>query len=154
MPGARVRAVLALLTAFILCCPVPSGADQNAPKKTEELCTASFYVENDMMGGTDQHYTNALKATYLSKDLRQYANSTLLPKCLAEPIQRISEKLFSPGRWYNVGLSVGQDIYTPVNTRAEELQEDDRPYAGWSYISLALHAKNATVLDTFETSLG
>jgi hypothetical protein len=45
-------------------------------------------------------------------------------------------------------------MYVPRNTETTAPQPDDRPYAGWTYISLALHAKTATQLDSFETSLG
>ncbi len=156
MPGARILAALILAAALIPSCPALSGAGNDTKKTAGQLRTFSFYVENDMMGGTDEHYTNAVKLTYLSKNLADYSESDLVAQYFPRLIPLIKKAPFvnDPGRLHNVGLSLGQDIYTPRNTRAEEMQEDDRPYAGWTYASLALHAKNATVLNTFETSLG
>jgi len=156
MPGAWIRAALILPAVLILCFPAPSGAGRNATKTAGELRTFNFYVENDMMGGTDQHYTNAVKLTYLSKNLAAYSENDLVAEYFPGLIPLIKKAPFvnDPGRLHNVGFSLGQDIYTPMDTKSEELQEDDRPYAGWTYVSLALHAKNATVLNTFETSLG
>jgi len=37
-----------------------------------------------------------------------------------------------------VGVSIGQNIYTPKNTSTPDPILDDRPYAGWSYVGFAL----------------
>jgi hypothetical protein len=55
---------------------------------------------------------------------------------------------------YNLAFSLGQNIYTPVDTSVETLIEDDRPYAGWTYLSVALHSKNRRMLNTLELSVG
>ncbi len=51
-------------------------------------------------------------------------------------------------------FSIGQNIYTPKNKKAKELQEDDRPYAGYLYGALDLRRINPSSLDTLEFSLG
>ena len=109
--------------------------------------------ENDFFAGTDEHYTNGIKLTWISADLKKYAEDERLPAFAVAYLQRLPF-VNEPGQQYNVALSAGQNMYTPANTATEAPQPGDRPYAGWTYISLALHAKTPTRLDSFETSLG
>ena len=143
-----------ILAAALLLAALPAHAED--AMSPGESWSMSFYEENDMFGGTDQHYTNAFKLSILSKDLNKYAHNetvdTYFPWLL--PLIKQAPFVNDTDRTHNIGLSLGNDMYTPVDTHAANLIQDDRPYAGWSYVSLALHAKNATRLDTFETSVG
>lgn len=152
---------LALALAIALGTTLPAlaadgGADADQGGRPGDHWSMTFYDENDMFGGTDQHYTNAFKLSLLTKDLREYAHSEVVADYFPWLIPLIEEAPFvnDPERTHNIGFSFGNDMYTPVDTKAKGLIEDDRPYAGWTYASLALHAKNATRLDTFEASLG
>ncbi|WP_461209184.1 lipid A deacylase LpxR family protein [Desulfocurvus sp. DL9XJH121] len=151
----RFLVLACALAVLALAAPAPS-ARADEPEAPGQSWSMSFYEENDMFGGTDQHYTNAFKLSILSKDLREYAHSEMVADYFPWLIPLIRQAPFvnDPGTMHNIGLSIGNDMYTPVDTHAQELIEDDRPYAGWSYLSLALHAKNAARLDTFELSLG
>ena len=128
------------------------AANATAPLPPAERRTFIAYFENDLFADADEHYTNAVKFTYLTKDLDRYRDSWLPDWAvnLLEAIPKLGEK----DDIHNVGFSLGQDIYTPEDTQTTELQRQDRPYAGWLYFSLALHAKNATRLDTFELTGG
>lgn len=152
-PLARAALLAALLLAA-LAAALPARADE--PRRPGDSWSMSFLDENDMFGGTDQHYTNAFKLSILSKDVREYAHSEVVAEYLPWLIPLIEQAPFvnDPDTLHNIGFSVGNDMYTPVDTRATQLIEDDRPYAGWTYASLALHAKNATRLDTFEVTVG
>lgn len=55
---------------------------------------------------------------------------------------------------HNVGILLGQQIYTPSDIQTLSPFEMDRPYAGFLYSGLALHSKTATILDTREIVLG
>lgn len=156
-----IAAAIALALAILLAPDSPALADTapdtpGEPTDPGDHWSMTFYEENDMFGGTDQHYTNAFKLSALSKDIREYAHSETVAEYFPWLIPFIEEAPFvnDPDRTHNIGFSIGNDMYTPVDTKAKTLIEDDRPYAGWSYASLALHAKNATRLDTFEISLG
>ena len=127
------------------------GAETDPPVSTDE--TFIFIEENDTFAHTDNHYTQGLKLSWVSGDLKKYAEDQRLPNFVI-PYLAILPFVNERGQQYNVGLSLGQNIYTPQNTQTEALQPDDRPYAAWLYMSLALHAKTSTQLDTFETSLG
>lgn len=102
-----------------------------APK--EQFGTVSFDVENDISGGTDRHYSNGLRVTYLSPEktcldgLHGFLSDTipLLPRNSAR----------------RVGFTLGQNIYTPSNIKASSLQTKDRPYAGWAYAGVIVTAE-------------
>lgn len=90
-------------------------------------------LDNDLTVGLDRHYTSGARLSYLSAD-------DWGPGWLA----RLGEVLPSWGfqnaaqKW---GLEIGQHIYTPEDLRRPELQVQDRPYAGWLYLSPALQRR-------------
>ena len=136
--------------------PTNATAPANLPATLSTRSSGATLIlteENDFFAGTDEHYTNGLKLTWISGDLLRYAEDERLPE-FAQAYLRALPFVNTPGQQYNVALSLGQNMYTPGNTQTEAPQPNDRPYAGWSYLSLALHAKTANQLDTFETSLG
>jgi hypothetical protein len=59
-----------------------------------------------------------------------------------------------PGFTNNVGLSIGQSIFTPEDTDEDDLIRDDRPYAGWLYGAVSLHHKSRAVLHFLEIQAG
>ena len=115
--------------------------------------TLILTLENDYFAGTDEQYTNGVKLIWISADLKKYAEDERLPDFAVSYLKRLPF-VNEPGQQYNVALSLGQNMYVPHNTHTAAPQPNDRPYAGWSYMSLALHAKTANQLDSFETSLG
>ncbi len=150
----------------VLCCLAaclvaePAWATANATmangKTPAQYRTFIAYFENDLFAGTDQHYTNAVKFTWLTKDVTEYQGvlpDWMLPTASSLPFVRDSGTP-EQGVYHNVGISIGQNIYTPEDTQAEGLQKDDRPYAGWLYGAVALHRKTVDRLDTMELTLG
>lgn len=120
----------------------------------------SVYSENDKyFAGTDQAYTNGLKFSYLSADLASFTDPSV-----PAPIRGLSRglgRLVPPDRPYKLGLSLGQNIYTPVDTLTTAYQPNDRPYAAWLYAGVAFHihysdalAGRAARLDVFEFQFG
>lgn len=141
------------ILALLLALPVRSGlaAEPSQPAKTAS--TLILTEENDFFAGTDNHYTNGIKLSWVSGDLKKYAEDERLPEFVL-PYLGMLPFVNEPGQQYNVALSLGQNMFVPRDTRSGAPQPDDRPFAGWGYISLALHAKTATQLDSFETSIG
>jgi lipid A 3-O-deacylase len=81
-------------------------------------------VENDHFGGTDEQYSHGARLTWVSS-----------------PTQGLAEWLLSPGRFpgtRHVAISGANMVFTPWDLLTEELVEDDRPYAGWTYLAVAL----------------
>jgi len=89
----------------------------------------------------------------LSSKFHEYRNDLRLPRWTLPVIHRIPFAN-EPGSVHNVGLILGQHIYTPSDIDTGLLLKNDRPYAGFLYGGLALHSKTATRLDTIEIGFG
>lgn len=149
-----------LFVGFMLACALLAQSGTTTPGYADEASqpasTDSTFIiteENDTFAHTDNHYTQGLKLSWVSGDLKTYAEDQRLPDFVL-PYLGILPFVNNEDQQYNVALSLGQNIYTPQDTQTEAPQPDDRPYAAWLYVSLALHAKTPDQLDTFETSLG
>lgn len=113
--------------------------------------TFTLVSENDKyFAGTDRHYTNGIKLTWLGEtDLNQ---SRKFVQLAAKIIPWMDPEHVD---WrYKVGFALGHNIYTPVDTDTPTLLPDDRPYAGWLYGSILLHAQLKNQLRLVELSLG
>lgn len=138
---------------FLFCTLAPVIASAGRPLDDDvQRGTFSFYFENDLFTGTDRFYTNGVKLGWSSADLEKFADtpyaSGLLP--LIDRIPYIN----SPDYQKNLTFSFGQNIYTPDDTEATELLENDRPYAGWLYLGLGFVWKNADVRNTLALNVG
>ena len=94
----------------------------------------SFHLENDVFALTDRYYTHGLKLSWISPYKRSSRSDPLIRSAIS--------------------VSFGQNIYTPYDIEREDLIEDDRPYAGISYFTFAMHRKRDQTMDTFEFLLG
>jgi lipid A 3-O-deacylase len=137
------------LFATILASAAPiASAATDSPPVTEEspryrdlFNTSAFTLvtENDKyFAGTDRHYTNGLKLSFLgttrlneSPDFIRRVTQ-LLPTLRADASRQL----------YKVGVSLGQNIYTPGDTETSTPDPLDRPYAGWLYGSFDFQAKS------------
>lgn len=117
----------------------------------DETKTFLFYYENDIVAGTDKNYSNAIKFAWISADLDQYDE---LGNWIPDKSTVFGEFLSREGFQRNIGISFGQNMYTPEDIDSRELVKDDRPYAGVTYLGFALHRKNRLVMDTMELNLG
>lgn len=110
----------------------------------------TIYVDNDVVNGTDEYYTNGFRFAYLSTDLRD--------EDLPAPYRWIARNLplgFSERNSVkNIGISFGQNLFTPADTELFVDQPDDRPYAGWLYLGTSLQAKTANRIDVLEFNVG
>ncbi len=116
---------------------------------------ASFFsvqYENDLFtpNGGDRYYTSGLQLTSLKK--------TKPPAWLAEvsnwtPFYRHGKDLSL------VQYNLGQKIFTPEVITASELQQSDRPYAGYLYFGVSVlsrfkRAENYSIGNQFEITFG
>lgn len=143
MHSARLSALLASLAAGHL-----SFAESLEVGQRLEFGSFTAYTENDKyFAGTDEHYTNGLKLSALSTDLRDQL--------------RFLDGLSGGDHPRKLGLSLGQNIYTPADTRTAALIPNDRPYAAWLYVGAAFQVyrppatEDGTArLDVFEITAG
>lgn len=132
-----------------LCSPVYSQVDE----EEAGAVTFALSLENDVFAGTDQGYTNGTKLSWDFADAATYDEIDRLPvwaRIIANKTPVSRRNAFS----YGATISLGQSIYTPRDIERETLIVDDRPYAGWTYLSLSLREREGKVADTFEFTLG
>lgn len=143
--------------------PIPAAPDEvpdtgaadepEKPQKAKAFSTLVIYFENDLFGGTDQYYTNAVQARFVSPDLKTLADDEMLPDVLDELIEKLPFA-GDPDAQYNVSVAFGQAIYTPSDTQVREYIPGDRPYAGFLYGAIGLHAKKGDRMDTLQFTGG
>ncbi len=120
-----------------------------ATQKSRTLPVFTFYLENDFFRGTDRYYTNGVKFSWLSADLTSWGQ-TGWRKSFLEALPFVNR----PEGQKNLGFALGQNIYTPTDTRVAVPDPNDRPYAGWSYVELSFLSKTESVADVLAIQLG
>ncbi|MDD3445535.1 MAG: lipid A deacylase LpxR family protein [Zavarzinia sp.] len=124
--------------------PAPTATAGEDPR--DDKGTLSLQVENDKFGGgTDQHYTNGMRASYLlSSDATPFTAGRIardLPLMADEGVVRL-------------GFSVGQSIFTPGRSDVTAAGNQGRPFAGWLYGGVQLTNDRGDRLDSYELQVG
>lgn len=129
--------------------PPASAAAEVPVELARKAGVFTFYFENDAIDGTDEHYTNGTKLSWMTADLSEWGQRgwrqgllTLLPFINREGTQK------------NFGFSLGQNIYTPENISASIPDPTDRPYAGWSYLEFSFVSKTNRRVDIISLQAG
>lgn len=124
-----------LVTAF----PVQAAENPNG--------YISVIVENDVMvTDTDRHYSNGFRVDWAPSTqyellgLTGWLNS-LLPQRPAGSDPRLV-------------LQFGQNMYTPSDITRTDLIEDDRPFAGWLYMTAGVELATDRWTDQIDLTLG
>jgi lipid A 3-O-deacylase len=113
----------------------------------------SFNWENDVFARTDRDYSNGLKMTWSTGFNAAGEETKNLPGWIygiADRLPRIKD----PAAHRALSVSLGQSIYTPENTKSRHLVEDDRPYAGYSYVGVGFLARKDIRMDVWELEAG
>ncbi len=156
---------LIAISTLLLSPALSLGAE--GEKKT--FSGVNVFFENDLFTGSDRNYTNGVKASFITKNLnnsgsdlaplvkgisqtlyslREAALGTILPLSTEDP------KVLNPPN-YKVEFAFGQNMYTPKDISSYELIPNDRPYAGWTYLSTAFHVQKIDdYMHTFEFQAG
>ena len=114
--------------------------------------TLSIYLENDLFAGTDRYYTSGAKISWSSADLENLADSPYSSPFLGvfRILPYINEKAYQK----NLLFTLGQNIYTPNDTKTSALITNDRPYAGYLYLGVGVAWKTAEVRNTLALNVG
>ena len=128
------------------------GADAQQPKDkiASQSSTFTFSLENDLFGDTDQQYTSGVQIGWISADVAHYQQALDLPDWMFRYLPFIPHS----GAQKNIGINIGQKIFTPEDLESRVVIGDDRPYAGWLYGALSFISKTEKRLDTVEFQLG
>lgn len=135
-----------LPVAVILMVGASALASSERPNDRQSV---AVYFENDLFADTDRYYTNGVRVSWLSPDIE----SLELPRWAKEVLDEVP-LFYHRGYTNNVGLAFGQSIFTPQDIFTSQPVDDDRPYAGWLYGSVALHHKSDREMHKLELTLG
>lgn len=139
MPRRPVGAAL-----FLLLLAAPAAAEP--ARKGEPGASFALSYDNDTVAGTDRYYTSGLQLDWRSA-------SADPPRWLAW-LNRQPGLILPEGGAPRWGLSLGQSIFTPADTRRRDPDPKDRPYAGWLYGSVSLVSSTASAFGAMELQLG
>jgi len=114
---------------------------------SREFKTFSFYMENDIVAGTDEQYTGGIKLTWSRYGLPKFPEDAWLHSWLYPVVNRLGFEN-TPESEKALTFSVGQKVYTPKDIQETSLIRDDRPYAGITYIQIGFHRKIETRMHT------
>jgi hypothetical protein len=102
----------------------------------------NFYFEDDVYTKTDDGYSAGERLSFLYN----ISNEDYL----------IYDALFMDFGETNsyFTFAITNQIFTPTDTQTTELIEDDRPYAGWTYLEGAIHKSSKTHLRSLSLQIG
>ncbi|MGD9006328.1 MAG: lipid A deacylase LpxR family protein [Desulfobacteraceae bacterium] len=142
------KSVLLGITVLILCGGARTAWGQEDHEDPHS--TFTLYWENDAFTGTDRNYTNGFKLTWGKAYTKQREANGGLTKWMIDHLPFIND----PQAQRGTSFSIGQNIYTPVDTQTTERIEDDRPYAGFSYIGYGFVSQKGRRRDVWEIDIG
>jgi len=120
-----------------------SHAQETKEENSWDLYQFKIYFENDMFGDfTDAQYSSGEKF-----NLTYHVNN---------PKNGLYDLLVSDGLGEEIFLTfnLSNQIYTPVDLTETELIEDDRPYAGWTYVEAGMHKSTNKTMNSLSLKVG
>ena len=106
----------------------------------------SLTSENDLFGGTDRNYSNGIRIERVSPE------NEVLPAL--EWAARRLPFLDLDRRNLRQGLALSHAIFTPEDISRALPDPNDRPYAGWLYVSGTALASDDNIQDVLQINLG
>lgn len=162
IPCGKPRLVLArwVVAWLVWCVHVPAWAKppDGCGERDERAFLSNFTWENDgtfwmLRSNSDDRYTNGLR---LAKMWRE-AEAPCWSAFLHAPFAPLTKLLYNKGFVIERGWAVGQNLYTPKDLRATEINPRDRPYAAWLYLGATARAfprEKSDRLHTMEVDVG
>ena len=134
------RKILFIIVLFgFLCLPV------GAQPGERDLRTFWFSWENDILLQTDRGFTNGIKLTWISRNFDNPRDNVLFGWM---PF------IHKSGYKHVFSYSLRQDVFTPDDLERVDLDEDDRPYAGYLNFEVGIHSLNDKRMTSFSLSIG
>lgn len=116
-----------------------------AQSKDRGLRTFWISWENDILIQTDRGFTHGLKLTWISKSFDNPRNNVLFGWM---PF------IHKSGYKHMFSYSLRQDVFTPDDLKRVDLDENDRPYAGYLNFEVGIHSLNDKRMTSFSLSMG
>jgi len=109
-------------------------------------------VENDVLNGSDDAYTNGLGATWVSGDLDAYDDQAFVRRW--GRFWSFLPFVGDAGYKTYASWSLGQEMHTPSDITIKDPPLTEQPYAGILYVDSVLYARSDTWSHAWELKLG
>ncbi len=137
------------LNVIVMMTITPVAAwSQEIPEAHTKAVT--LYWENDSFTGTDRDYTNGLKLTWS----RPYTPPSDEKHDLTDWMMDHLPFMDEPDAVRGTSFSIGQNMFTPEDTTRSDIIDEDRPYAGFSYLGFGFVSNNGRRRDVWEIDVG
>ncbi len=152
--------IFVFLLAFCMTAGTAVGRSNPLPDFGDGYLT--FYLDNDLVSGTDEGYTNGARISWISGS-RKLDEISPIQKSLRRLIgtdesthlfRRLAGFDDPSDVTYNYGFSITQLMFTPESLTAKTAPPGQRPYAGWLGLGFSLHAKDDDVLNSVQLTIG
>ncbi|BCX50228.1 conserved hypothetical protein [Haloferula helveola] len=122
----------------------------------------TFYLDNDLFGGSDRDYTNGARLSWISgsktvnelPQVQRWLRSLSGDPDSFRVFQGVTGFEDPDAVVYNYGVSLTQLMFTPANPNPYAQPPFQRRYAGWLGLGFSLHVKDDSILNSVEFSLG
>jgi hypothetical protein len=145
--------IISFTVLLLLLMPSWVRADDKKPSSSGTL---SLYFENDSFVRRDRDYTSGMKLSWTSRwipALETESDDQDKKGCVSSTLNMLP--FFNkPGDRRALSILIGQSIYTPEDLKRRDLILDDRPYAGYTYLGVAVHRTAPKIMDTIELDIG
>jgi len=109
-------------------------------------------LENDLLTGSDNNYTNGIGVTWVSRDLESYDEDAFVSKW--SEFWEFLPFVGDEGYTTYASWSVAQEMHTPDDIEIPDPPLDDQPYAGLLYVDSVLYARSERWTHAWELKLG
>jgi len=134
------KKISVFIVLFGLLCTAVSALSKEKDLRTFWICW-----ENDTLLHTDRGFTNGFKLTWISQSFDNPRDNVLFGWM---PFVHKS------GYKHVFSYSLRQDMFTPDDLMRVDLDENDRPYAGYLNFEVGIHSLNEKRMKSFSLSIG
>lgn len=143
--------------------PPPPSATADADALSAQACShppadggpaVLLRLDNDLLGGRDEGYTNGAVFTLVSGNLASYTDDACLPGFVRQVNRGLRWLQPRQAEQRNLVLDVGQAILTPGDNDRSDPILDDRPYAAVLAAALSYQGRSGPLLETTTLLLG
>ncbi|MBW8311751.1 MAG: lipid A deacylase LpxR family protein [Rhizobium sp.] len=141
--GITRHCVASVLFGAALCVGGPAWAQDGA---------VTLSIENDVFTGSDDSYSNGFGASWVSRDITSYGQSSFIRRWAR--FWDILPYVGDEGYTTYAAWSVVQEMHTPADIGLEVPLASDQPYAGVLYVNSTLYARSDRWSHAWELKLG
>ncbi|MBN1272328.1 MAG: lipid A deacylase LpxR family protein [Candidatus Aminicenantes bacterium] len=124
-----------------------------AQKARREKGGFFFNFENDTFYGTDKNYSSGLNFSWVSPEVYHMEEKNSFQGKMDSFIHHLA-LIRREGFKSALHISLAQKIFTPEDIKETDLIENDRPYAGITYMVFGIQSRDSFRMDTLNIQIG